>query len=130
MTKQDFLEYCLNTYGTVADRPFGKYPQVLALRHGNNNKVYALIMDVSPRKLGIDKDGSIEIVNLKLPNEMFGAFGKSDGVFPAYHMNKLHWISVALPYAADETLKFLANASFEATKTIKKSNRGNKNGKI
>ena len=38
----------------------------------------------------------IDVVNLKLPTEMFGTFGASDGVHPAYHMNKRHWISVIL----------------------------------
>ena len=50
---------------------------------------------------------------------MFGSFGAADGVYPAYHMNKLHWISVLLSDAPDEVVEFLVNASFEATKTKK-----------
>ena len=130
MTKRDFLEYCLNVYGTVADHPFGKYPQVAALRHGSNQKLYALVMDVSLRKLGLDSDDVAEIVNVKLPTDMFGSFGKSEGVFPAYHMNKLHWVSIVLPIASDDTVKFLVNASFEATRSTKKIKQGDTNGKI
>ena len=63
-------------------------------------------------------------VNLKLPTEMFGSFGATDGVYPAYHMNKLHWISVLLPDAPDDVVQFLVNVSFEATKAKRK--RGNK----
>ena len=47
-------------------------------------------------------------------------FINEDGFFPAYHMNKLHWISVLLPDASEETLSFLADVSFEATKDKKK----------
>jgi predicted DNA-binding protein (MmcQ/YjbR family) len=51
---------------------------------------------------------------------MFGSFGASDGVYPAYHMNKLHWISVLLPDAPEDVVQFLVNVSFEATKSTKK----------
>ena len=74
-------------------------------------------MRVSRRKLGFDSDEVIDVVNLKLPTEMFGSFGAPDGVYPAYHMNKLHWISVLLPDAPENVVSFLTNASFEATKS-------------
>jgi predicted DNA-binding protein (MmcQ/YjbR family) len=35
-------------------------------------------------------------------------------------MNKLHWISVLLPDAPYDVVKFLLNASFEATKDKRK----------
>jgi len=77
-------------------------------------------MRVSRRKFGIDSDEVVDVVNLKLPLEMFGSFGAADGVYPAYHMNKLHWISVLLPDAADDLIEFLVNASYEATKDKRK----------
>ena len=94
------------------------------LRHANNRKWYAIVMRVSRRKFGFDSDEVIDVVNLKLPTEMFGSFGAADGVYPAYHMNKLHWISVLLPDAPDDVVQFLVNVSFEATKAKRK--RGNK----
>ena len=116
MTKQSFLEYCFNTYGTSPDYPFDEDFETAVLRHGNNRRWYALVMRVSRRKFGLDNDEIINVVNLKLPTEMFGSFGKDSGVFPAYHMNKLHWISVLLPDAPDDVVQFLTNVSFEATK--------------
>ena len=77
-------------------------------------------MHVSRRKFGLDSNEVIDVVNLKLPLEMFGSFDAADGVYPAYHMNKLHWISVLLPNAADDLIEFLVNASYEATKYKKK----------
>ena len=123
MTKHSFLEYCLDTYGTSADYPFEEDFETAVLRHESNRKWYALVMTVSRRKLGIDSDEIIDVVNLKLPNEMFGSFGVSDGVYPAYHMNKLHWISVILPDAPDDIVQFLVNASFEATRPKIKRNQ-------
>ena len=120
MTKQKFLSYCLNTYSTSPDYPFDDWMESAVLRHEDNRKWYAIVMKVSRRKFGFDSDEVIDVVNLKLPTEMFGSFGAADGVYPAYHMNKLHWISVLLPDAPDDVVQFLVNVSFEATKKIEK----------
>ena len=117
MIKQEFLEYCLNTYGTSPDYPFDEDFETAVLRHTDNRKWYAIVMCVSRRKFGFDNDEVIDVVNLKLPTEMFGSFGTADGVHPAYHMNKLHWVSVLLPDAPDDVVQFLVNVSFEATKS-------------
>ena len=123
MTKQEFFSYCLNTYSTSPDYPFDEDFETAVLRHADNRKWYALVMRVSRRKFGIDNDAVIDVVNLKRPTEMFGSFGASDGVYPAYHMNKLHWISVLLPDAPNDVVQFLANLSFEATKSKIKLNK-------
>ena len=78
--KQQFLEYCLNTYGTSPDYPFDEDFETAVLRHTDNRKWYAIVMKVSRRKFGFDSDEVIDVVNLKLPTEMFGSFGASDGV--------------------------------------------------
>ena len=117
MTKQKFLEYCLNKYGTWPDYQFDEDFETAVFRNSDNRKWFALSMQVSRRKFGLDSDEVIDVVNLKLPTEMFGSFGAADGVYPAYHMNKLHWISVLLPDAPDDVVQFLLNASFEATKS-------------
>ena len=120
MTKQQFLEHCLNIYGTSPDYPFDEDFETAVLRHSDNRKWYAIVMRVSRRKFRFDSDEVIDVVNLKLPTEMFGSFSAADGIYPAYHMNKLHWISVALPDAPKGIVQFLLNASFEATKTKRK----------
>ncbi len=116
MTKQEFLEYCLETYNTPHDHPFEGDFETAVLRHRDNKKWYAIVMRVSRRKFGFDSDEMIDVVNLKLPIEMFGSFGRDDGVYPAYHMNKRHWVSVFLCDAADDTIEFLVNASYYITK--------------
>ncbi|MBE6667903.1 MAG: MmcQ/YjbR family DNA-binding protein [Ruminococcaceae bacterium] len=116
MTKQSFFEICLNNYGTMPDYPFDEDFKTAVFRHSENRKWYAIVMSVSRRKFGFESDEVIDVVNLKLPVEMFGSFGKGEGVYPAYHMNKLHWISVILPDATDDVVEFLVNASFEASK--------------
>ena len=124
MTKYTFLTYCQNTYGTVADYPFDDDFETAVLRHRDTRKWYAIAMRVSRRKFGFDSDEVIDVVNLKLPTEMFGSFGAADGVYPAYHMNKLHWISVLLQDAPDDAVQFLVDVSYESTKLKKKNKKG------
>ena len=120
MTKQEFLEYCLDTYDTSPDYPFDEDFETAVFRHADNRKWYAFVMRVSRRKFELDSDEVLDVVNFELPPEMFGSFVADDGVYPAYHMNKLHWISVLLPDAPDDIVQFLVNVSFEATKSLKK----------
>ena len=116
MTKQEYLTHCKNAYGTLPDYPFDEDFETAVLRHTDTRKWYGIVMRVSRRKFGFESNEIIDVVNLKLPMEMYGSFDASDGVHPAYHMNKLHWISVLLPDTQEDLIMFLTNVSFEATK--------------
>lgn len=126
MTKQAFLDHCRSTYGTAADYPFADGLETAVLRHTDSRKWYAVVMRVSRRKFGFDRDEVVDVVNLKLPLEMFGSFGPAEGVYPAYHMNKLHWVSVLLPDAEEALTAFLVHASFTATAAKEKEKRRNR----
>ena len=115
MTKQEFLEYCLNTYNTTPDYPFNDGLETAVLRHKDNRKWYAFLMKLSRRKFGLESDEVIDVVNLKVPIELSCSFGVEDGVYPAYHMNKLHWVSVLLSNAPEDVVRFLVSVSFEFT---------------
>ena len=124
MTRQDFLDYCSNTYNTVPDFPFDEDFQTAALRHVRNRKLYALVMHVPRRKFGLDSDEIVDVVNVKIPLDMYGAFDASDGVYPAYHMNKIHWVSILLQDAEDDVVGILTDASYKATKDKPKTKKG------
>ncbi len=120
MTQKEFLEYCLDAYGTEPDYPFEGDLEIAILRHKKNRKWYAAAMKVSRRKFGMDSDEVVDVVNFKKPLDLLCPFDSSDGVYPAYHMNKTHWVSVLLPDAPDDVVKFLVSISFEATETKKR----------
>ena len=123
MTRQEYFEYCLNTYGTIPDYPFEEDFESAVMRHTDNKKWFSLLMRVPKSKLGFKDETVVEVLNLKIPPELFGSFGAEDHVFPAYHMNKLHWVSVMIEFADDEVIKFLVNASYTVTSTKKKNRR-------
>ena len=120
MTREEFFELCLNIYETQPDYPFENDFETAVFRHRENRKWYALSMRVPRSKFGVQTNEAVDVVNLKLPLELFGFYDSSKGVYPAYHMNKLHWVSVLLPDASDDLIRFLTKMSFEATKEKKK----------
>ena len=111
MTREEFLLYCKEEYGTSPDFPFEDDLETAVLRHSDNRKWYALVMRVSRRKFGIESDEVIDVVNVKIPIEMFGSFTSDEGIYPAYHMNKRHWVSILLPDTANENVELLVNSS-------------------
>lgn len=117
MTKQEFLEYCYNTYGTSADYPFEGDFETAVLRHGDNRKWYAIVMRVPRRKLCGDGDEAVDVVNLKVPITEYGAYDAVWGVYPAYHMNKRHWVSVLISEVSEDVICHLVGLSFDATKS-------------
>ena len=123
MNKEEYLAYCLDTYSTVADYPFEDDFETAVLRHRDTRKWYGIVMQVSRRKFGFDSDETVDVVNLKRPIDLYDAFGAADGVYPAYHMNKLHWISLLLPDATPETIATLTGVSYDATRAPKRKRK-------
>lgn len=116
MTREDFLSLCLEEYGVTPDYPWIKDPETAVLRHGNNKKWFALVIDIPMSKLGLNSDKVSTVVNMKYSEDMLTAFGHPKGVFPAYHMNKVHWVSVLLDMADDSTVSLILDESFNLTK--------------
>lgn len=116
MRKYELLEYIAEKYGVPAEHPFAKLPDVTVFRHDNNKKWFAVIMRINASKLGIFENRDVNIVNLKCTEETLDITWNEEGVFPAYHMNKRHWISVLLDGSVmPETVKALLNISYNAT---------------
>ena len=126
MTRSELEKFILEAYGVKPDYPWESSPEAAVFRHRNNNKWFALIMDVQKSRLGLTGSEEISIVNLKCDPVLIGAVRQESGIFPAYHMNKEHWISIALDGTADdERIKSLTDLSFELT-DIKISKRKRK----
>ena len=124
MNKIELQKYIAEVYNTEPDFPWESNPTFAVYRHRSNRKWFALVMDIPKSKLGLREDGDIDIVNLKCEPAMIGSLRLEQGFFPAYHMNKDKWISVALDGSVDdEQLMFLLDMSFELTDVkIKKVN--------
>lgn len=116
MNQSELERYINQTYHADVDRPWMKYPSYKVFRHAANRKWFALIMDVQKDKLGLSETGVIDIVNLKCDPILVGTLRNYIGIFPAYHMNKDNWISVALDGSVPEDkVRMLLDISYELT---------------
>ena len=86
-------------YGDRPDFPWDEKPYQTSgtFRHKDTSKWYALIMNVKRSVLERSAgDEKTDIVNLKINEKDGEALRKEAGIYPAYHMNHKHWISVVL----------------------------------
>ena len=116
MTRQEFEAFVLDAYGVRADYPFEEDFESGVFRHGSD-KWFALAMRVSERKIGHDGDKIIDIVNVKCAPEVIESIaGIEPGIYPAYHMNKTHWLTVALDECDEGTIGWLLGISYDLTR--------------
>ena len=96
MNRNDVINYCLKLPNVYEDYPFPNDDTSVTMKHQKNNKWFALIMGVPFEKLNINKDGILDLINLKNIPEMIGELRKDECILPVDHMNKEHWISILL----------------------------------
>ena len=117
MNRQELTTYLTDTYGVSGEHLFAWYPNFLVFRHAENKKWFAVLMDIPRKNLGLTGEGEISVVNLKCDTRLIGSFRMEPGVFPGWHMNKVHWLSVALDGTVeDEKIRFLVDMSYALTK--------------
>jgi predicted DNA-binding protein (MmcQ/YjbR family) len=93
----------VSTLGNVQiDSPFEKFPDYVVFRHKDTDKWFGLVMTVEKRKLGINDDNSLDVINVKADPEIISILKQSSGYLPAYHMNKNHWITILLDGSIEE----------------------------
>ena len=97
MDRQTVFDYIKKKYHVLPEYPWRKYDSNAVFRHTDNKKWFALVMDVQGNKLGLSGSEYIDVVNLKMDDLFFrDIIIKEDGIMPAYHMNKMHWVTVLL----------------------------------
>ena len=123
----------LEKYGVSPDFPFdtSSIEAYGTFRHADNGKWFALIMNINcaalagtvkkiagrvPEVLLRQEGARIDVINLKSAPGKRDALYKEKGIFPAYHMNHTHWISVTLDDSLpDDRMMELVDTSFRLT---------------
>lgn len=84
-----------------------RYPDYFIYRHSNNRKWFALVGRIAWTSLGKDSKELIEFINLKFDKDQALDFAEStEHVYPAYHMNKRNWITIALDESLPDEMIF------------------------
>ena len=116
MNREILDKHIKEVYGANAEFPWLSAPTFAVYRHQSNNKWFAVIMEIPKNRMGIEEEGVINVVNLKSDPLLIGSLILDNGIYPAYHMNKNHWITVCLDGSVEtEKVKWLLDLSFELT---------------
>ena len=112
--KDDYIAWIKNQFGAEPDYPWPDDAPYSFVFRCPNEKWFALVMRIKYRQLGLTGDEAVWVVNMKAEQDAIPTLIDRKSIFPAWHMNKKHWITVLLTAATDfEKLCGLTQKSFE-----------------
>ena len=111
--KDEYVAWIKSRFSAFPDFPWPDTPDYCVFRCPNE-KWFALVMKLKYRQLGLTGEEEVWVVNMKAPDDKIPSLIDKASVFPAWHMNKKHWITVLLTAATDfENLCQLTEISYE-----------------
>lgn len=113
LKREKIFEFVKSQYNVVPDYPWEKFSNYAALRHQDNHKWFALVMDITSDKLGLETEEHIDVINLKIRKDLIDLLIEEEkGIYPAYHMDKSNWITINLKEKdnMDEIKDFIAES--------------------
>lgn len=118
-------EWMTNTLHDICGHPFTKVvnhkrvtaEDVSAYHQQDNNKLYAMMLSISRSKVDGKDDTNLEdIITIKVNPDDIHALLEKDGIYPGYHMNKKHWISIIMDSSVED--KQIQQLIIEARKLV------------
>ena len=115
--RNEIFKYVKEIYQSEIEYPWIKFPNYCVFRHKDNNKWYGLIMNIPYAKLGEDKEGLVDILNVKIDDFMLKEFlVKQKGIYEGYHIARGKWVSILLDGTVNiNQIYDLIDKSFVAT---------------
>lgn len=110
MNKEDIIKYSLSLPNTYEDYPFPNDNTSITMKHLENKKWFALIMNVK---------GKVYL-NVKTNPDYSELLRNSyNYIIPGYHMNKEHWNTIIIDEKVDVSLvEELIEQSYKLTKDV------------
>ena len=100
-------------YGVCPEFLWDKFPGFGVFRNARSNKWFGIIMNIDKSKIIPEKTGEIEVLNVKLDDDVQNYLGL-EGIYPSYHLSKKSWISIILDDTlSDEKIMGLVDLSYE-----------------
>lgn len=90
-----------------------KFPGYGVFRNKRSNKWFGIIMNIDRSKINSDESGEIEVLNVKLDDEVQNYLGVK-GIYPSYHLSKKSWITIILDDTiSDKEIMKLVDLSYD-----------------
>ena len=99
--KDDYIAWIKTQFGAEPDYPWPDDAPYSFVFRCPNEKWFALVMRIKYRQLGLTSDEEVWVVNMKACQDKIPNLIDKKSIFPAWHMNKKHWITVLLTAATD-----------------------------
>lgn len=90
------IEYVRKKYGGELEYLWKTFPSNAVWRRKDNNKWYGILLLLSKRKLGLDSDEIVDIIDLRIDTSILPSVVDGKKYFPGYHMNKKSWFTICL----------------------------------
>lgn len=90
------IQYVKEKYYNELEFLWTKFPDNAVFRRRDSGKWYAALLVLQRQKLGLNEDGTVEIIDLRMKPEDIDKLIDNKHYFPGYHMNKKHWFTICL----------------------------------
>lgn len=139
MQKEELFAFAAAQEGAVIDYPFQDDFETAVFRHADTRRWFGIWLSVPCRWFGAEaagresaglfgaentgrggadakNTGAAFCLNVKCPPDLIPLLtGQERGVYPAYHMNRTHWVTVRPCECADDTVRRLVQLSYTLT---------------
>lgn len=99
--KDDYIAWIKSKFGAEPDYPWPEDAPYSFVFRCPNEKWFALVMRIKYRQLGLTGDENVWVVNMKADQNDIPNLVDHKSIFPAWHMNKKHWITILLTAVTD-----------------------------
>lgn len=115
--REDVIRAVRKKYKVEIEYLWARHPGYGVFRHGDNQKWFGIIMDVSRSKLGLSGDEIVDILNVKLDSPLLvDLLTQQEGYFPGYHISRGNWVSILLDGTVPpEDIYGLIDKSYQVT---------------
>ena len=111
------IEFVREKYGDELEFLWKKFDDNAVWRRKDSQKWYAAILTVNGRKLGLDTDKTVEIIDLRMKVEDRDFILSREHYYPGWHMNKKSWYTLVFDNGIDdEEIKLRITESYELAK--------------
>lgn len=111
------IEYVRKKYGDELEFLWTKFPDNAVWRRKDNQKWYGAILTVNGRKIGLNTDKIVEIIDLRMEAANRDHILSREHYYPGWHMNKKSWYTLVLDDCiSDKEMQLRITESYELAK--------------
>lgn len=111
------IEYVCKKYGDEPEFLWAKFPDNAIWRRKDNRKWYGAILTVAGKKIGLETDKIVEIIDLRMRAEDKDKILAQEHYYPGWHMNKKSWYTLVLDSGiSDDEIKLRIAESYALAK--------------